>query len=122
MCSLFRAIKKERLARLKRRLAEKKQINDLKAQTQMSSHSLLWVWEFSKKVVLICVFFYIITQIFAMMVMVQNYDFTYLGELLIQNGMILRDCVFGYFIKSGIENVIKIWSQRKNDSNDEPVG
>jgi len=122
MCSLFRAIQRERLASLKRRLARKKQINELKAEVQLSSHSLLWVWEFSKKAVLICFIFYIIVQFYAMTVMIVYCDFTYLGELLIQAGQIVRDCVFGYLIKSGLENLAKIWFQNKQTNEDEPVG
>ena len=121
MCSLFRAIQKERLAALKRRLKRKTEINELKFQAQQSSHSLLWVWEFTKKAVLICFLFYFITQIYAMSVMVIYCDFSCLGEFISQNGTILRECVFGYFIKSGAENVMKIWFQHK-PSNDEPVG
>ncbi len=122
MCSLFRAIQKERLASLKRRLTRKKQINELKFEAQKNSHSLLWVWEFSKKAVLVCFTFYIITQIYAMVVMVVYCDFSCLGEFLIQNGMIVRDCIFGYLIKSGVENIVKLWPRKEKSNDDEAVG
>lgn len=122
MCSLFRAIQKERLAALKRRLKRKNDINELKFQAQKNSHSLLWVWEFSKKVVLICIAFHILTQIYAMSVMVIFCDFSCLGEFLIQNGLIVRECIFGYIIKSGVENVVKLWPRREKSNEEEAVG
>lgn len=35
-------------------------------------------------------------------------DFSYLGTFIEQSSDILRTCVFGYFIKAGVENVVKI--------------
>lgn len=122
MCSLFRAIQKERLASLKQRLKRKKEINELKFEAQKNSHSFLWVWEFSKKAVLICFLFYIITQFYAMFVMIKFCDFSCLGEFLIQNGLIVRDCIFGYLIKSGVENVVKLWPRRENSNEEDTVG
>lgn len=122
MCSLIRAIQKERLAALKRRLKRKNEINELKFQAQKSSHSLLWVWEFSKKLVLICVTFHIITQIYAMLVMVIFCDFSCLGEFLTQNGLIVRECVFGYLVKSGVENLVKLWPRHKEPNEEDAVG
>lgn len=122
MCSLFRAIQKERLAALKRRLKRKKEINELKFEAQKNSHSLLWVWEFSKKAVIICFLFYIITQIYAMTVMVIFCDFSCLGEFLVQNGLIVRDCIFGYLIKSGVENVVKLWPRHEKSNEEDAVG
>lgn len=113
------------------RLKRKKKKQELKAELQNASHSLFWVWEFSKKAVLICFLFYIVVQVYAMTVMVVYLDFTYLGELVSQTGSILRDCVFAYLIKAGLENIGKIWFSRwsnshpedtSDDSGEGPVG
>lgn len=88
----------------------------------MNSHSLLWIWEFSKKVVLICFLLYIVVQLYAMIVMVKHCDFTYLGDLITQAGSIVENGIFGYLIKSGIENIIKIICSNSTDNADESVG
>lgn len=123
MCKWIKPLYKKYLTCLKYRLNQKKKITDLKAEIQMNSHSLLWVWEFSKKAVLICFIFYVLVQIYAMVVMVKFNDFTYLGELINQTGQIVQNCVFAYLIKAGLENVGKIWFQHKTvNSDDEPAG
>lgn len=43
-----------------------------------------------------------------MIVMIVYQDFTHLGELINQTGEIVQNCVFGYLLKAGIENVGKI--------------
>ena len=83
----------------------------------------MWVWEFSKKAVLICFLFYIVTQIYAMVVMVRFMDFVYLGSLIDSTKELTRDCVFAYLIKAGLENIGKIWfSSRKEPSDSESSG
>lgn len=121
---IFTAFNKKRLQRLKDRFARRAELNAIKTEAYKNSHSLLWVWEFSKKAVLICFIFYVLVQIYAMVVMIYFCDFSYLGELINQTGQILQNCVFAYLIKAGFENVGKIWSQRDtdSDSDDEAVG
>ena len=126
---LLEKVRKRRLERLESRLSWTKKEMRLKADIQESSHSLLWVWEFSKKVVLICFLFYIATQLYAMTVMALQSDFSHLGELITQSGEIMRDCVFAYFIKAGVENVVNIAASRileksnkLNISDNETVG
>lgn len=121
--SIDRALSKFRLNRLKRltrRLYWQKKEADIKSRLRSESHSLLWVWEFSKKAVLICFLFYVIVQVYAMTVMLVYSDFTYLGDLINQTGEIVQNCVFAYLIKAGFENVGKIFfSRNKNDSDSE---
>lgn len=116
---LYNKLKKNRLAYLKTRLKWKKKELEVKADIHDKSHSLLWVWEFSKKAVLICFIFYMIVQIYSMVVMIIYQDFTHLGELINQTGQIVQNCVFGYLIKAGIENVGKIFF---GSNEDEAVG
>lgn len=127
--SLLTLWRRTKLKRLKNRLQFKEKELELRSAVQKNSHSLLWVWEFSKKAVLICFIFYVIVQVYAMVVMVKFYDFTYLGNLIDRTGEITQNCVFAYLIKAGLENIGKIWfSHRKGDNNaqddnaDGPVG
>lgn len=120
-------MRSNRLERLEDRLKWKRKEMDLKSNIQVNSHSLLWIWEFSKKAVLICLMFYVIVQLYSMIVMVKYNDFSYLGDLINKTGEILENCVFAYFVKSGIENFGKIVfvgpnSDQKDDDLDEPVG
>lgn len=115
-------LRMKRLDFLKCRLLYKKEVMNLKADIHQNSHSLLWVWEFSKKAVLICFVFYVIVQIYAMVVMLRFSDFSYLGELINQTGEIVQNCVFAYLIKAGLENVGKIWFQQHTESDDEIAG
>lgn len=91
-------------------------------RTKMRKHSLLWVWEFSKKAVLICFIFWMVVQLYAMGVMIAYCDFTHLGELINQAGDIVQNCVFGYLVKAGVENFGKIFFNRGETTEDEPVG
>lgn len=125
------AFRRWELRRLRESMKHLQKKLELKAEVQQSSNSLLWVWEFSKKAVLICFLFYIIVQVYSMIVMVKYYDFTYLGSLIDKTGEITQNCVFAYLIKAGLENVGKIWfSNRKKktdeyqvaDDGDGPVG
>lgn len=112
---------KDKLKRLRASLRRKQQEQTLKREVQKSSNSIFWVWEFSKKVVLICFLYYMIIQVYAMVVMAIYLDFTHLGELINKSAEILKDCVFMYLVKSGVENAGKIVFQRHEDS-DEAVG
>ena len=125
ICGLVAALRNWYLRRLKSQLQFKEEKMKLREKIQQSTNSLLWVWEFSKKAVLICFEFYIIVQVYAMVVMVIHYDFTYLGSLIEQTGLITRDCVFAYLVKAGVENIGKIWFNHKNkgrSDEDGPVG
>lgn len=112
---LYNKLQKNRLDHLKVRLEWKKKAFEAKANMHNNSHSLLWVWEFSKKAVLICFAFYMIVQVYSMIVMIVTQDFTHLGELINQTGQIVQNCVFGYLIKAGLENVGKIFRSESND-------
>ena len=119
---IYNKLRQNRLSRLENRLSWEKKEMDLKNEMQKNSHSILWVWEFSKKAVLVCFSFYVVVQVYSMVVMVKYCDFTHLGELIDQTGEIVKECVFAYFIKAGIENVWKIHCSRNDNGSDEPVG
>lgn len=81
---------------------------NLKTTKRKGNNSLIWVWEFSKKLVLICSALYIFSFFYSCVVMWKFYDFTYLGTFIEQASDILKTCVFGYLVKAGVENVFKI--------------
>lgn len=108
----------KRLKHLNIRLYWKQEEQRLRSEVQKNSHSLLWVWEFSKKAVMICFFFYMIVQLYSMSVMVIFQDFTYLGELITTTGNLVESCVFMYLVKAGLENGVKIWQQHKADQSE----
>lgn len=91
------------------------------AQRKKNGNSMLWVWEFSKKMVQVCAVIYVVMFVYACVAMWRFFDFTYLGTLISETSDILKTCVFGYFIKAGLENVFKIWSSSKCDTEDSPA-
>lgn len=118
--SLLTRWRRTKLKWLKSRIQHKTKELEIRSDVQKNSHSLLWVWEFSKKAVLICFIFYVIVQVYAMVVMVKFYDFTYLGNLIDRTGEITQNCVFAYLIKAGLENIGKIWFNRKKGEDNAP--
>lgn len=79
-----------------------------------------WLWEFSKRLVVMCVVLYAIVQMYSMVVMVVSSDFSALTILVEQITDVLKTCVFGYFVKAGAENVIREYRRKKEDNtNDE---
>lgn len=94
----------------------------VKLRTKMLKHSLLWVWEFSKKAVIIVFIFWLVVQIYSMCVMTISSDYTHLGDLINKAGDIVQYCVFGYLVKAGVENFGKIFFSHSETNEDEPVG
>lgn len=94
----------------------KKLIRRHERSNRQEKSRFLWVWEFSKKLVLLVTLLYVIEQIYAAVAMWIFSDFSYLGTMMEQSSDILKTCVFGYLVKSGIENAFKI---RCNPMNEE---
>lgn len=67
-----------------------------------------WLWEFSKRVVLACTLLYFFGNIVAIAAMIKLQDLSNLGIFLDNLGDMLKTCVFGYFVKAGVENALKI--------------
>lgn len=85
----------------RRRYKRKKRENTLKDRTS-------WVWEFSKRLVLLLSLAYFCVVFYAAIIMARTNNIDALGELLQDNADVLKVCVFGYFIKAGVENAFKI--------------
>lgn len=75
-----------------------------------------WLWEFVKKLVVMCTCLYACQQIYAMVVMLVSGDFSALPVLIEQSTYVMVTCVFGYCVKAGAENVIKIHQNKKEGS------
>ena len=128
--SLLSEGQKRRIRKYKAKMTAMKKKLEAKAEVYENSHSLLWVWEFSKKAVLICFGFYIVVQVYSMVAMWYSMDFTSLPVLIQETAMIVRDCVFAYLIKAGLENIGKIWFEKRGKrlekelpkDPDEPMG
>lgn len=67
-----------------------------------------WLWEFSKRIVVSCSVLYFVGNIVAMVIMAVYQDFSSLGTLLENLTTVMTTCVFGYFVKAGVENIFKI--------------
>lgn len=78
-----------------------------------------WLWEFSKRLVLVCSMLYVFGFLYSCLMMWLYQDFSYLGVFMEQSTDILKTCVFGYFVKAGVENIIKI---KKNSPPDQDGG
>ena len=63
---------------------------ELTAARKKNSDSLIWVWEFSKKLVLICSALYVFSFFYSCVVMWKFFDFTYLGTFIEQASDILK--------------------------------
>lgn len=67
-----------------------------------------------------CTLIYIAEQVYACVAMWSFADMSYLGTMMEQSSDILRTCVFGYLVKAGIENAIKIKGGKKNQPEESP--
>ena len=74
-----------------------------------------WLWEFSKRLVVMCVVLYAIVQLYSMVVMAVSGDYSALPILNEQITDVLKSCVYGYFVKAGAENVIREYRRKKED-------
>lgn len=78
-----------------------------------------WLWEFSKRLVVMCVVIYAIVQLYSMVTMVVSGDYSALPILIEKNTEVMVTCVFGYCVKAGAENVIKIHQKKKEETHDD---
>ena len=73
---------------------------------------LLWLWEFSKKVVMIAFLVYVITFLYSLVMalyaMQLTADATAISTIITEFNESFRVVVGGYMLKAGGENVVKI--------------
>ena len=78
-----------------------------------------WLWEFSKRLVVMCVVIYAIVQLYSMVVMTVSGEYSALPTLNEQITDVMKTCVFGYFVKAGAENVIREFRRKREDTHDD---
>lgn len=83
----------------------------------------VWLWEFSKRVVVVTALLYFISCIYALIVCAIWQDTATIGTLISEANETFRVVVGGYMIKAGVENALKIaGNKRQGDTteNDAP--
>ena len=102
----------EKLTNYDLKLQKKLKKLEYQIKLKESGTALLWIWEFSKKLVIICSIIYVVSFVYSCWVMVAFQDLSYLGTFITESSEILRTCVFGYFVKAGVENAVKIFTSK----------
>ncbi|RKM55071.1 hypothetical protein D6855_16545 [Butyrivibrio sp. CB08] len=84
-----------------------------------------WLWEFSKRVVVIMAALYFISFIYAMvcccLALEQAADTTALATLITETNETFRVVVGGYMIKAGVENATKIYKDRHQTTDEDEI-
>lgn len=78
-----------------------------------------WLWEFSKRLVVMCVVIYAVVQAYSMTAMMMSGDYSALPTLNEQITDVMKTCVFGYFVKAGAENVVREYRRKREDTHDD---
>lgn len=78
-----------------------------------------WLWEFSKRIVVLVAIAFFIVLIYSMVFMFFNPDSTAIISIFTDMSRIFKATVISYAVKAGFENVIKIYKYDKEDSEDE---
>lgn len=76
-----------------------------------------WLWEFSKKLITFISISFFIAMFFAGYIMYKNYYFDALYNWIDAWKEIMIVGVFGYAVKAGVENAIKIYTSNKDKDN-----
>jgi NADH:ubiquinone oxidoreductase subunit 2 (subunit N) len=78
-----------------------------------------WLWEFSKRIVVLVAIAFFIVLIYSLVFLVLNPDSTAIQFLLDNMASIFKVTVISYAVKAGFENVTKIKKYDKEDQEDE---
>lgn len=96
-------------------LKNKKKRNKIVTEKQLSNNSnsfFIWIQEFSKKIVSITFFIYVIINIFVLAMLCLQYynsgELGYIDTIIAETNQTFRDVIGGYIIKAATENAIKI--------------
>ena len=77
-------------------------------QTRIKRSKKQWLWEFSKKIVVLVAIAFFIVLIYTLIFLIINPDSTGIQFLLDNMSDIFKVTVVSYAIKAGFENVVKI--------------
>lgn len=72
------------------------------------SSILNWLWEFSKKIVVVLSIYYFLQSIYVAFLVKVVPDSVVLGTLITEINETFRVCIGGYLLKAGLENTVKI--------------
>lgn len=78
-----------------------------------------WLWEFSKRIVILVSIVFFIDLIYSRIFLIFNPDSTAITELSNQISDVFKITVISYAVKAGFENVTKIKKYNKEDNEDE---
>ena len=78
-----------------------------------------WLWEFSKRVVVITAVLYFISCAYALIVCAIWQDTATIGTLISEANETFRVVVGGYMIKAGVENALKIAGHKRKGDKEE---
>lgn len=80
-----------------------------KAEKESDKSSIFnWLWEFSKKIVIILSLYYFIQSLYVIVMINITPDSSALSTLITETNETFRVCIGGYLLKAGIENTIKL--------------
>ena len=80
-----------------------------KRQKEADENSILhWLWEFSKKVVIVLSIYYFVQSIFINIMLNIIPDSSVLSTLIVETNETFRVVIGGYLVKAGVENAVKI--------------
>lgn len=74
-----------------------------------------WLWEFSKRIVVLVAIAFFIVLIYTMVFLILNPDSTAIQFLLDNVSSIFKATVISYAVKAGFENVFKIKQSTEED-------
>lgn len=77
-----------------------------------------WLWEFSKRIVVLVAIAFFIVLIYTLVFLVINPDSTAIQFLLDNITSIFKVTVVSYAVKAGFENIIKIHKYDKEEEDD----
>ena len=101
--------------RIGRRRVQQKAAPVKSRKKRRAQKPVKWLWEFSKRVVVITAALYFISCAYALIVCALWQDTATIGTLISEANETFRVVVGGYMIKAGVENALKIGEGKKQD-------
>lgn len=101
--------------RIGRRRVQQKAAPVKSKKKRRAQKPVKWLWEFSKRVVVITAALYFISCAYALIVCALWQDTATIGTLISEANETFRVVVGGYMIKAGVENALKIGKGKKQD-------
>ena len=115
--------------KLSKKITKEIKCEELKEQLNRSKLNnptmLNWLWEFSKKIVVVLFVIYVLTYLFSWILIllsgIYSWNVTFLDTLISETNSTFKIVIGGYLIKSMAENVIKIKNTTSTTSSDDEV-